>query len=55
MSEHHQDYCESLYGESEDHQVTVICIASLKGYLKEESGDHMLRTNRLLGMATMVG
>ena len=29
-SEDHQDYCESLYGESEGHQVTAICIASLR-------------------------
>ena len=29
-SEDHQDYFESLYGESKDHQMTVICIASLR-------------------------
>ena len=40
--------------------MTVICIASLRpprwlGYLKGESDDHLLRTNRLVVMATMVG
>ena len=29
-SEDHQDYFESLYGESKDHQMAVICIASLR-------------------------
>ena len=29
-SEDHQDYFESLYGESRDHQMTVVCISSLR-------------------------
>ena len=29
-SEDHQDYIESLYEESKDHQMTVVCIASLR-------------------------